>query len=334
MVPDHHQSIGWVFTERINNSGYDGGASSGVMFWFLVLPLGFLLTQYTITGFDASAHLSEETNAASHGAARGIWQSIFYSAIGGWILLLAFLFAVQDPQGITDSVNLGYYGSDVIFTQALGEHLHSIVVFISAAGQLFCTVACLTSASRMTFAFSRDGAIPGSRLWSKVNAKRVPANAVMLCAALAGLITLPALIEVNFGTEAEPIILPTAFYAVVSVAVIGLYLAFAIPIYLRWKHGDKFEAGTWNNGQKYKWMNPIAVAEIVDHLHLLHPPALPGGLDRQRELRVEVRELRADPDLRHDPRSCAHLVAACRPSTGSPVRSTPSTRRSSKAFED
>ena len=63
----------------------------------------------------------------------------------------------------------------------------------------------------------------------------MPANAVMLCAVLAGLITLPALIEVNFGTEEAPIILPTAFYAVVSVAVIGLYLAFAIPIYLRWR---------------------------------------------------------------------------------------------------
>ena len=68
-------------------------------FWFLVLPLGFLLTQYTITGFDASAHLSEETQGAAEAAAKGIWRSIAYSAIGGWILLLAFLFAVQDTDG-------------------------------------------------------------------------------------------------------------------------------------------------------------------------------------------------------------------------------------------
>ena len=277
VVPDQHQSIGWVFSERINNSGYDDGASGGFLFWFLVLPLGFLLTQYTITGFDASAHLSEETNSASHGAARGLWQSIFYSAVGGWILLLAVLFAVQDPQGVTDGVNNGLYGSDVIFTQALGESAHTIVVFISAAGQLFCTVACLTSASRMTFAFSRDGAIPGSAIWSKVTATRVPANAVMLCAVLAGLITLPALIEVNFGTEEAPIILPTAFYAVVSVAVMGLYLAFAIPIYLRWRHGDKFESGTWTNGSKYKWMNPIAVAEILIICFLFSLPLYPSG---------------------------------------------------------
>jgi amino acid transporter len=276
-VPDNHQSIGWVFGERLNNSGYDDGATGGFLFWFLVLPLGFLLTQYTITGFDASAHLSEETHAASHGAARGIWQSIFYSAIGGWILLLAFLFAVQDPQAVTDGVNVGLYASDVIFTQALGESTHTIVVFISAAGQLFCTVACLTSASRMTFAFSRDGALPASQIWSKVTATKVPANAVMLCAVLAGLITLPALIEVNFGTEEAPIILPTAFYAVVSVAVIGLYLAFAIPIYLRWRHGENFEVGSWNNGAKYKWMNPIAVAEILIISIYFILPLYPSG---------------------------------------------------------
>src|SRR3569833_1344901 len=91
----HHQSVNFVFTERINNSGFSNGA-----YWFLVLPLGFLLTQYTITGFDASAHLSEETHDAADGAAKGIWRSIFYSAVGGWILLLAFVFAVQDVDGV------------------------------------------------------------------------------------------------------------------------------------------------------------------------------------------------------------------------------------------
>ena len=213
-------------------------------------------------------------------AAKGIWRSIFYSAVGGWILLLALLFAVQDQQGVTDGLNLGYYASDVILGQALGSGTaHTVVIAISAFGQLFCTTACLTSASRMTFAFSRDGAIPGSTLWSKVNAKKVPANAVMFVAVIAALITLPALIEVNFGTEEAPIILPTAFYAVVSVAVIGLYSSFAIPIYLRWKARDNFEPGSWTNGSKYKWMNLVAVDRDRHHLDLLHPAALPVGLD-------------------------------------------------------
>ena len=162
-IPDTHQSFDFVFTERINNSGFADGK-----YWFLVLPLGFLLTQYTITGFDASAHLSEETNGAAKGAAQGLWRSIAYSAIGGWLLLLAFLFAVQDPAGVTE----GGGAVDVIFGQALPQGWHFMVLLISTAGQFFCTIACLTSASRMTFAFSRDGAIPGSSKLSKVNPRR------------------------------------------------------------------------------------------------------------------------------------------------------------------
>ncbi len=263
-VPDQHQSFSYVFSERFNNSGYDGGSADGVTYWLLVVPFGLLLTQYTITGFDASAHLSEETESASKAAAKGIWQSIFYSAIGGWILLLAFLFAIpNDAGGNPDNAGVGGGGVAYIFTESLGSNLAALVLLISAIGQFFCTMAVMTSASRMTFAFARDGAIPGSRLWSSLSGAKVPANAVMLVAVVSALITLPALIEVNIGTAEDPLIVPTAFYAVVSVAVIGLYLAFLIPIWLRWKMGDAFETGSWNNGAKYKWMNLIAVAEIA-----------------------------------------------------------------------
>ena len=76
------------------------------MFWFYVLPLGFLLTQYTITGFDSSAHISEETHGAVGTAAKGVWRSIFYSALIGWVLLLAITFAAP-----TDAVNKGGGGA-------------------------------------------------------------------------------------------------------------------------------------------------------------------------------------------------------------------------------
>lgn len=79
------------------------------------------------------------------------------------------------------------------------------------------------------------------------------------------------------GTAEEPLIVPTAFYAVVSVAVIGLYLAFLIPIWQRWRLGDAFEPGSWNNGSKYKWMNLLAVGRDRDHQHLLRPPVRPAG---------------------------------------------------------
>ena len=111
----------------------------------------------------------------------------------------------------------------------------------------------------MTFAFSRDGAIPGSRALSKVSSSRVPANAVVFVAVVGAIITLPSLIEVDINGAPVPV----AFYAVTSVAVIGLYLAFAIPIFLRWRMGDAFQPGTWTLGGKYKWMNLVAVIEIA-----------------------------------------------------------------------
>ena len=247
LVPDKHPALDFVFTERINNSGFSADNPLGGMYWFYVLPLGFLLTQYTITGFDASAHISEETRGAAKSAAKGVWTSIFYSALIGWIVLLAITFAASDSAAVND----GGGGSLAVFDSALTLSATKAVVFISTIGQLFCGVACLTSASRMCFAFSRDRGLPGAGALSKVNAKGVPVNAVLLMATLALLVTVPAL----EGDGA----FPYAFFAVVSITVIGLYIAYVIPIFLRWRMGDAFEPGPWTNGRKYKWMNPFAV---------------------------------------------------------------------------
>jgi amino acid transporter len=246
-VPEKHQSLSFVFTERFNNSGYSDGT-----YWFLVLPFGFLLTQYTITGFDACAHVSEETKGASKAAAKGLWQSIFYSAIGGWILLLSFLFAVQDQSAVGGSVQN-------IFHQALDSKVGGLVMVISAAGQFFCTVACMTSTSRMLYAFSRDGAVPGSQYWSRLSRNRVPVYGVVLSTVVALVLTLPALVKVDIGGFPTPV----AFFAVVSIGVLGLYIAFAIPIWLRWRAGDSFQSGNWTLGPRYRWMCVVAVLEIA-----------------------------------------------------------------------
>jgi amino acid transporter len=254
-VPDDHASAEFVFSERINNSGFnlDNGAG-GLFFWFYILPLGFLLTQYTITGFDASAHLSEETHDSQIGPARGVWQSIFYSAVIGWLVLLAITFAATNPDAVTAGETYGPGSSLEIFLQSLTPAAFKAVMVICTIGQLFCGLACLTSGSRMCFAFSRDGAFGDriSRALARVNAKGVPYNAVIFMAIMALLITIPAL----EGTEAG---FPWAFFAVVSITVIGLYIAFAIPIYLRWRAGDSWDVGPWNLGGRYKWMNPFAV---------------------------------------------------------------------------
>ena len=255
ILPSHHASASLVFTHFVNNTGFFNGKSTGAGFIFIVLPIGALLTQYTITGYDASAHLSEETQGASTSAAKGIWRSIFYSAIGGWLLMMAFLFAVQNQ----DKVTAGGGGVAVIFAQALTSRWAGTLLLIATVGQFFRTTACLTSCSRMMFAFSRDGAVPGHKKWSKLNAKRVPANGVLLTALISVIITLPALIKVNINGAPVPV----AFYAVTSIGVIGLYWCFAIPIWHRLKLGNKFQPGEWNLGAKYKVLAIIALIDVV-----------------------------------------------------------------------
>ncbi|MCW2526388.1 MAG: amino acid permease [Pseudonocardiales bacterium] len=269
-VPNHHASVSAVFTHSVNNTGFFGGHTGGAGFILYVLPLAAILTQYTITGYDASAHLSEETKSAANSAAKGIWQSIFYSAIGGWILLLAFLFAVQDEGAVT----AGGGGVALIFTQALTSGWAGTVLLIATAGQFFCTVACMTSTTRMLFAFSRDRAVPGHKYWSHLNKNRVPVYGVVLAAVLAVILTLPALVKVDINGAPVPV----AFFAVVSIGVVGLYVAFAIPIYYRWKAGDSFKVGGWTLGAKYKWMCIVALVEIAITSIIALLPTSIGGM--------------------------------------------------------
>ena len=266
---DNHQSISFVFTERINNSGFAEGK-----YWFYILPLGFLLTQYTITGYDACAHLSEETRAASTAAAKGLWKAIFYSAVGGWILLLLFTFAASNTDFINNVNGDNPYGAGYvvgIFASALGLAAFKTVMIIATVGQFFCAGSGMTSASRMTFAFSRDRAIPGHQIWSKVTKSHAPVNATLLVAVLCLIVALPAL----YGNEAN---IPFAFYALTQITVIGLYIAYAIPIYLRWRMGDSFVTGPWTLGNKYKWMCPIAVLEVIIVCIYFSMPFSPLGI--------------------------------------------------------
>jgi len=266
-VPSHHASFDYVFTKRLNNSGFSGG-----MYWFYVLPLGFLLTQYTITGFDSCAHISEETRGAADNAAKGVWRSIFYSALIGWILLLAITFLAASNKQTDAAAG----GAIPLLESALSSAWVKLILVISTIGQLFCGMACLTSTSRMTYAFSRDGAIPGWRMWSKVDRRRIPFNAVIFAAVFAAIITVPA----YFGNKSG---IPVAFFAVVSIAVIGLYIAYVIPIFLRWRQKDAFQVGPWNNGRRYRWMNPIAVVWVAIITVIFILPTTPAGVPGRKE---------------------------------------------------
>jgi amino acid transporter len=266
IVPDTHQSADFVFTERFNQSGFFGDSTSNFGFWVFVLPIGFLLTMYTETGYDASAHTAEETVGAAKSAAQGVWRSVFYSAIIGWILLLSFLFAANDVAAIDEGA--GY--STFIFTSALDSWAAKLVILIATIGQLFCGAAGLTSASRTWYAFSRDRAIPGWFIWRRVNRDRVPFNAVIGVSLFSLIIAIPAL----FGKNNVPF----AFFALTGICTVGLYVAYVIPVYLRLRAGDSFEPGPWTLGRKYKWVNTIAVLFVILVVFALDLPYTPAGL--------------------------------------------------------
>jgi len=269
IVPDSHQSASFVFGERINNSGFNDGLVSGGLYWFLVLPVGFLLTMYTITGYDASAHVAEETVGAEQAAAKGIWQSVALSALIGWFVLLAILFAATN----VDAVNKGFGSSISVFTSAdMNQNWAEAILVIACVGQFFCGMACVTSCSRTFFAFSRDRAVPGHQLWSRVTANGVPAMAVLGSVGLAFLIVLPALFA------PDTLVPPVAFFAVTAIGTIGLYIAYVTPVYLRWRAGDSFETRSWTLGPKYKWINAIAVIFVILMFIILCLPAYSTGV--------------------------------------------------------
>ena len=127
LVPDHHRSVGFVFTDTLNNSGFSGTNFGSIMFWY-VFGLGLLMSQYTITGFDASAHMAEETQAASRMAAVGMYMSVVASVVFGWILLLAVTFAVPDVEGV---VAAGSNAVVYIWTTSLGNTWAEFLLFIA-----------------------------------------------------------------------------------------------------------------------------------------------------------------------------------------------------------
>jgi amino acid transporter len=250
VVPDHHQSLSYVFTEHVNNSGFGGTTTSfgNPAFWF-VFGLGLLMAQYTITGFDASAHTAEETNNASRGAAVGMWTSVFVSVVFGFILLVAVTFAIPSTDAALKTVNNLLPIVPWIWATSMSQRWAEFLLFICVVAQFFCVTASVTSASRMMFAFSRDRAVPGHPLWRRIASNHVPVYSVIGVSVFAGILMIPAVWNYFIG------------YAVgTAIAVIGLYIAFILPVYLRWRKGDSWDAPrAWSLGRHYKWLDPISI---------------------------------------------------------------------------
>jgi amino acid permease (GABA permease) len=239
LLPDNHLPASEVFGRFVNNTGWSSG--------FYVVLLGLLLAQYTFTGYDASAHMTEETHAADRSGPRGIVMSIVVSLVAGWVLLIGVTFAIQDYDGSLSS-DTGVPPAQ-IFIDALGSAGGKALLLIVIGAQFFCGMSSVTANSRMIYAFSRDGALPFSSFWHRVSRHtRTPTRAVWLAAGGAFLLGLPYLWNA------------TAYAAVTSIAVIGLYIAYVLPTFLRLRQGDSFECGPWHLG---RWSMLIGTAAVI-----------------------------------------------------------------------
>jgi amino acid permease (GABA permease) len=244
IVPDQHKPISEVFFEVRNETGFTFPGAA-----FYAVLIGLLMAQYTYTGYDASAHVAEETHDAARAAPRGIVLSVVVSVIAGFVLLVAITWSIQDydAQRTTD---LGLPPAQ-IFIDAAGHNLGTFLLFICVVAQFFCGMASVTANSRMSYAFARDGALPGSRLWKKVNPRTgTPTNSIWLCVAISTLLVLPSL----WNT--------TAYAAATSIAVIGLYIAYVGPVLLRRRNPD-FVPGPWNLGRWSAVVGWIAIVWVV-----------------------------------------------------------------------
>jgi len=238
-VPAHHQSMSFIFTNFVNNTGFGNS--------YYVFLIGLLLAQYTFTGYDASAHMTEETHNAAVAGPRGIVWSIIVSLIAGWILLIGVTSAIQNYGAESTAVT----PAAQIFIDAVGHNLGLFLLFIVVGAQFYCGMSSVTANSRMIYAFSRDGAVPGSQFWHKINPRtRTPTNSIWFAAVGAFILGLPYLWS------------PVAYAAVTSIAVIGLYIAYGIPILLRLLAGEKFQRGPWHLRQYSYIVGWIAVVWI------------------------------------------------------------------------
>ena len=216
--------------------------ATGFPLWYAVL-LSLLLAQYTYTGYDASAHMTEETIGAERRAPWGVVMSVVVSAIAGYALLMALVAASPDLGAASTFVNPVLYILQSRLSYVLGTLLFA-VIFVA---QFFCSMSSVTSNSRMIYAFSRDGAVPFHNVWHRLNRGRTPRNAIILAAVCSFILAVPSLWSV------------TAYLAVTSIATIGLYIAYALPIFLR-QFSPEFKTGPWHLGA---WSKPIGWIAVI-----------------------------------------------------------------------
>ena len=211
--------------------------------------LGFMLPAYTITGFDASAHTSEETVGASVNVPRGIVRSVVISALFGWFMIGALLLAIPD---LREAANQGSSVVPWILRKTLPGPLCTALLVGIVLAQYLCGLAALTSTSRMMFAFARDGGLPLSDWLRRVDpSTQSPSIAVWSSGVLSALLVVLLRYE-----------------TIAAIGTVFLYCSYALPIAAGfWAYQRTWvRFGPWDLGAVYR---PLACISVAGCLFLL-----------------------------------------------------------------
>jgi amino acid transporter len=233
-------------TQFVNNTGEAGGGyvpeARPALIAFLI---GLLYPLYTITGFDASAHTSEETKDARRTVPRGMIHSVFWSLAFGLVMAMSFVMASPDPAATARDGGNAWF--NLYENLPAPFWLKTALACGIVLANYLCALASITSTSRMIYAFARDGGLPGSKLWRQVSPKfRTPVPAIWLTAVLAVAATLYS----------------PAFAALAAGCALFLYISYAMPV----AAGLLAEGKTWTEFGPFRlgrWSKPMSIVVLI-----------------------------------------------------------------------
>ncbi|MGH9395584.1 MAG: amino acid permease [Terriglobia bacterium] len=241
----------WIFAPKRPLSFLIQATSSshihGSYVWLFML--GLLQAQWTFTGFDASAHVAEETVDPRHRAPWGMVMSVVISGFFGYLLILSLTWSIPDIGRVLGAKDAG--GNPLpavlaIVEMTLGSRAGVVVLGLTVLAMWFCGLAACTSVSRTFYAFARDNGMPLSKLWSRINPRhKTPVAAIWLSVVLA------------FAA----MVYSGAYSVVTSISVVGFYLSYIIPVYLGWRKKALWTSkrGPWNLGNSSNTINVLAL---------------------------------------------------------------------------
>ena len=302
IVPDKHQSLSYVFTETVNNSGYGGGTTSlsSPTFWF-VWGLGLLLAAVHDHGLRRlGAHRGGDAARLPHGGDRHV---DLRRRLGDLRLDPPCSRSPSRSRAPSSRSTTSAPSSRPIWAESMSQSWAEALLFICVVAQFFCLTASVTSASRMMFAFSRDRAVPGHSLWRRVARNRIPRWSVAGIGVFSAALMIPAVWNYLVG-----------YFAGTAIAVIGLYIAFILPVYLRYRQGEKWqEARAWSLGRHYKWIDLVSLIWVGIITILFIFPLYRAGLPWAEDFTWRVDQLHDSLVRRHWPdlrRLVGHLGQA------------------------